>query len=275
MGVYAYPPEVHEFVKENMTRMRDRDLAKACNEALGTSFTEGSMKSFKSNHKYRSGLSRGLTREELWERQAKYPKELLTFVRENSWGVSSKRMAEMVNEKYGTDFTPNRMKGFRQRWGIRSGETGWYQKGHDPGTKGKTLEEICKHDPEKIARVRATQFKKGDRPLNELPVGSVTKTTDGYLIRKISMTGSQWERWEFIHRATWEEHHGPIPEGMVITFRDGNRENCDISNLTLISRGEAMLMAKLGLWTDDTELNDLGLSIVKLRKAVADRKKRR
>ena len=88
-----------------------------------------------------------------------YPPGMFEYVRDNSWGVSSKEMAERVNEKFGTNFSRTGMKQFRQRHGIKSGVTGWYQKGHEPGTKGKTIEEICKNDPEKLMRVRATQFK--------------------------------------------------------------------------------------------------------------------
>jgi hypothetical protein len=41
------------------------------------------------------------------------------------------------------------------------------------------------------------------------------------------------------HRYVWEQANGPIPDGHNIAFRDGNRQNCDLSNLYLISREEA------------------------------------
>lgn len=270
--IYRYPQEVHDFVKANAPKMRDSMLADECNRALGTHFTASSIKAFRGNHGYRNGKKQW-SKEEYWMYQTRFPKGLYEFVRDNSWGVSSKEMAEMVNEKFGTSFTQTGMKQFRQRHGIKSGVTGWYQKGHPPGTKGKTIEEICKHDPEKLARVRSTQFKKGDRPMNEMPIGTVVANSQGYLIRKKQMEGGQWDRWEFLHRAVWEEHKGPVPDGMIVMFKDGNKQNCDIGNLMLVSRGEIATMTKKGLRFEDPDLTEAAAGMVRLM--ISANKKRR
>lgn len=270
--IYSYPQEVHDFVKANAPKMRDSMLAEECNRALGTHFTASTMKSFRGNHGYRNGKKQWSS-EEYWKYQTRYPQGMYEFVRDNSWGASSKEMAEMVNEKFGTSFTQTMMKQFRQRHQIKSGVAGWYQKGHPPGTKGKTIEEICKHDPEKLARVRSTQFKKGDRPINEMPIGTVVANSQGYLIRKKQMEGGQWDRWEFLHRAVWEEHNGPVPDGMIIMFKDGNKQNCDISNLMLVSRGEIATMTKKGLRFEDPDLTEAAAGMVRLM--ISANKKRR
>lgn len=270
MAIYAYPQEVHDFVKEHCTKLRDRDLARACNEALGTDFTAQRMKAFRANHKYCNGKKQW-TKEEYWKYQTRYPQGMYEYIRDNSWGVSSKEMAERCNERFGTDWTPTGMKQFRQRHGIKSGLTGWYQKGHPPGTKGKTLEEICKNDPEKLARARATQFKKGQKPPNEMPVGTIVVSTDGYKLRKKQMEGGLWERWEMLHRAVWVEHNGPIPEGMVVSFKDGNKLNCDISNLMLITRSENAQIRPLR--SEDPDITDAALAMVRLKNAVKERRK--
>lgn len=271
--IYRYPPEVHDFVKANAPKMRDAMLADECNRALGTHFTPSSMKAFRGNHGYRNGKKQW-TKEEYWKHQTRYPQGVYEFVRDNSWGVSSKDMAEMVNKKFGTSFTATMIKQFRQRHGIKSGVTGWYQKGHAPGTKGKSIEEICKHDPVKLAKVRATQFKKGDRPLNEKPVGAIVINSEGYVLRKKQMEGSQWERWEFLHRAVWEEHNGPVPEGMIVMFKDGDRQNCCIDNLMLVSRGELAVMAKRGYRFEDPDLTEAAVNMVRL-KIMANKRKRK
>lgn len=278
MGIHnRYPPEVHEFVKEHAPRMRDEELAQACNEALGTSFTARKMKAFRGNHGYKN-YKKQWTVEEYWRYQTRYPQGMYEFVRDNSWGVSSKDMAEMVNEKFGTEWTATGMKQFRQRNGIKSGVTGWFQRGRAPGNKGKKLEEYVK-DPERVedikARMKPTQFKKGQKPFNELPVGTIVIAPDGYKIRKKQMEGEQWERWEFLHRTTWEEHYGPIPEGGMIIFKDGNKLNCDISNLALITKRENAALNKLGLRSEDPDLTEAGINLVRLRLAAKDAKKRK
>ena len=40
------------------------------------------------------------------------------------------------------------------------------------------------------------------------------------------------------HRVVWEQAHGPIPEGYLVKFKDGNRMNCSIDNLYLVSRAD-------------------------------------
>ena len=40
----------------------------------------------------------------------------------------------------------------------------------------------------------------------------------------------------------WVEHNGPIPHGMCILHKDGDKHNDDIDNLELISRSDLMRM---------------------------------
>lgn len=262
MGINnKYSQEVHEFVKANAPKLRDDDLAEACNKKFGTHFTTTSMKSFRANYKYYNGRKQW-TSEEYWKYQKRYPKGMHEFIRDNSWGVSSKEMAEMCNEKFGTHWTATGMKQFRQRNGIKSGVTGWYQKGHPPGTKGKKQEEFC--SPEALERSKKTRFTKGHRPENELPLGSIRTSADGYKLIKVSMSGGLWDRWKPLHRHVWEEHHGKIPDGMIVTFRDGDSLNCDIENLMLISKAEHIVMCRKKLKSSIPELTDAGLTIAKL-----------
>lgn len=270
MAVYKYPDEIEPFVREHSKVLRDADLAELVNETFGTHFTKDSMKAYRGNHKIRNDLGHGLTSEEYEARH--YPQGMLAYIRDNSWNVSSKDMAERVNEKFGTSFTATAMKQFRQRHGIKSGLTGWFRKGHPPGNKGKRMEEFA--SPEAIARSAKTRFKPGHRPKNEKPLGTIAKTKDGYLIRKISMTGTQWERWEFIHRRVWEDHNGPIPDGMYITFKDGNKENVSIENLMMITRAENQAMMRKGLRCEDPDITEAGLAMVRLENAVKDREKK-
>ena len=124
--------------------------------------------------------------------------------------------------------------------------------------------------PEAIEKTRATRFKKGDRPPNELPVGSVVVNSYGYKLRKRRMEGALWERWEFLHKAVWEERNGPVPEGMVVTFKDCDRLNCDIDNLMLVTRGESAALTRLGYRFDDPDLTETGLNVIRLKNKVKE-----
>lgn len=109
-----------------------------------------------------------------------------------------------------------------------------FKPGHVSSNKGLRQSEYM--TPEAIQRSRATQWKKGHLPHNAKPVGYERTDTDGYV--RISVPGHR--RMVFKHRWVWEQHNGPIPKGYLICFRDGNRQNCDISNLELVTRSESM-----------------------------------
>lgn len=269
MAIYRYPPEVHDFVKKWSYKLRDQDLAEECNKALGTHFTASSMKAFRGNHGYRNGKKQW-TKEEYWKYQKRYPKGMYEFVRDNSWGVSSQDMANMVNEKFGTNCSANMIKQFRQRHGIKSGMTGWFRKGREPGNKGKKMSEFVSAD--KLEKIKQTQFKKGQRPLNELPIGTIVVRHNDKLI-KVQMEGDMWERWKYLGRYVWEQHHGPIPEDMCITFKDSNTLNCDIDNLLLVTRSENAQLNGYRYRFKDPDLTETALNIIRVKNKAKARRK--
>lgn len=85
-------------------------------------------------------------------------------------------------------------------------------------------------------RSAETRFKKGSKPHTWVPVGT-EQIRDGYLWRKITDHGGRHD-WRQVHVMLWEHHHGPIPSGLILIFRDRNRQNIDIENLELITRAE-------------------------------------
>ena len=106
-----------------------------------------------------------------------------------------------------------------------------FRSGMVPANKGKRLYEYL--TPEQIARIRASQFAKGVKPHNIKPDGYERQYKDGYIYIKVN------GRMVLKHRHVWETTHGAIPRGYNIMFRDGDRTNCDVSNLELVSRAEA------------------------------------
>jgi hypothetical protein len=83
---------------------------------------------------------------------------------------------------------------------------------------------------------KETRFSPGQMPYNHVPVGTIVADTEGYLKKKVAEPRS----WRYLHRLIWEEAHGPIPRGMPLIFKDGNRQNCSLENLMLVSRSQLM-----------------------------------
>ena len=105
-----------------------------------------------------------------------------------------------------------------------------FVKGQEPANKGKRIEEFMTADG--IRRSSQTRFKKGQLPHNTKPIGYERMDENGYVYIKVSME----HKMVLKHRYVWEQANGPIPDGYNIAFRDGNRQNCDLSNLFLLSR---------------------------------------
>lgn len=87
-------------------------------------------------------------------------------------------------------------------------------------------------------RAAETQFKRGSKPHTWMPIGSERIRSDGYLERKMTDTGYPPRDWVTIHTLLWQEHHGEIPAGHVVVFKDRDKTNIQLDNLELISRAE-------------------------------------
>lgn len=123
----------------------------------------------------------------------------------------------------------------RKGWGT--GRTGRFLKGAVSLNKGKRCA------PGKGGRhpnARKTQFRKGRLPRNHRGPGHERiDGKDGYVILIVEET-NPWTgaktRPMHKHRWLWQKLHGPVPDGMALKCRDGDKTNCDPSNWELIPR---------------------------------------
>lgn len=119
-------------------------------------------------------------------------------------------------------------------------------------------------------RSHETRFKpghRGGRALERyLPVGSERVTKDGYIQRKISDEPTFYKRWRFVHVLTWEAAHGAVPQGHVVTFKNGDVTDCRrVENLELLHRRE--LMARNTVHNYPPELRQ----VIRLKGAISKR----
>lgn len=114
-----------------------------------------------------------------------------------------------------------------------------FQKGRTPFQKGKKIEEWM--SPEGIANSSRTRFKKGRPSLNHRPVGSERVNVDGYIEVKIA----EPNKWRQKQRVVWEEAYGPVPAGSMVSFIDGNKQNCELSNLMVMTRADNLRRTSL------------------------------
>ena len=156
------------------------------------------------------------------------------------------------------------VNGCCNHWGVRTGTLGYFPKGHVPANKGKKI------PPEKFSlAARATQFKKGVI-YRSRPIGYERVLSDGEVEVKVAEPNV----WMVKHRYIWQQHHGKIPPGCVILFRDGDRYNFDIDNLVCVTKAEQIFMSKFGVKWHDPETFDTLLLMAKVRMECVTRKKK-
>lgn len=126
----------------------------------------------------------------------------------------------------------NRARSLGLRKPIASTNTGCFQPGQTPWNKGTHF----------VAGGRSaeTRFKPGARPHTWRPIGTDRLSKEGYLQVKLRDTGCTRRDYIPVHHLVWELHRGPIPAGMRVTFRDGDKTRIAINNLELVSIADMM-----------------------------------
>ena len=182
--------------------------------------------------------------------------EIERFIIDNHKGVSAKQMARMVREAFGIEISTTPVKTVYHNYGLKSGLDGRFKPGRTSEMKGKTWDEYM--SPEGQAASRKTQFKAGHTPHNggspvgELRIRKAVRDKPGskpYYWQKIA----QPNVWRQKHRIEWEEHYGPIPEGHLVAFADGDTLNWHIDNLILETRAQHGIKNRWGLKSFDRE----------------------
>lgn len=191
-----------------------------------------------------------------------FPPEIESYFMEYYRKLPVPDLVKSINNKFGTAYTYNQLKCYKNNHHLPSGIKTTFQKGHIPQNKGI---HGCGRGCER------TWFTRGHTPHNTVPVGTVVKTRDGYLSEKVA----EPNKWKLKHILEYEKQYGPIPAKHAVIFMDGDRTNTDISNLKLIKRCELAVINHQHLHGNTPELMQLGITVAQLVLAKNQRKRRR
>lgn len=144
---------------------------------------------------------------------------------------------------------------------VVAGEASRFKPGSVPQNKGKKGQCAPGCEP--------TQFKPGNRPHNWRSVGSEFRRSDGYLYRKITDDGPAQYHCKAVHVLLWEAHHGPVPKGHAVVFRDGNTARIELDNLQLVDRAE--LMRRNSIHRYPSELKQVMRLTAKVKRVIQQR----
>lgn len=201
----------------------------------------------------------------------KYTKEERDFLIGFVPGHSYREIADEFNRVFDGNLTVDQVRNFVRNNKLNTGRTGRFEKGHIPANKGRRMSEGV------YKKAAPTMFKEGHLPANTLPVGTEKVLADGYIWVKINDVpkAKKSVNWRQKHRIVWEKHNGAIPDGCIVTFLDGDKTNCNIENLAVITKDENARMNQNGLYTKDKELTQTGIAVAKLICKRAKRKRKK
>lgn len=130
--------------------------------------------------------------------------------------------------------------------------------GYINNTKGRKM------TPKQRQKIEHTFFKKGSIPHNIKGLGHerICKN-QGYVMINIGK-----RNYALKHRLIWEQHFGPVPEGMIIAFKDHNKLNVTLENLELVSKKE--FMARYSISNYPPELRETIKLVKKVKRKIGE-----
>jgi hypothetical protein len=137
-----------------------------------------------------------------------------------------------------------------------------FKKGHVPWNTGKKMSAKTRR------KVEHGWFKKGNKPHNTMPIGTI-RNTNNYL--EIKLADNEWIA---VARYNWEQVHGPVPPGHCIIRIDGNIYNNEMSNLAIVTRAElAVMNRKYG--SSSPEIKECQILVNKIKSLTHEKQNQR
>lgn len=187
----------------------------------------------------------------------RYTAEQLTFLKGAYVSMSRRSVTKSFNARFGIVLSEAQISACLKNHRIHSGRAGFFVKGHTPWNHGK----------KGCTAPNSGQFKSGHMPRNKRRLWSERICRDGYI--EISVpernphTGAP-TRFRQKHVWLWEMENGPVPKGHALAFKDGNRLNCVIENLMMVTRSELLCLNLHGYNGTKGELKPSVLALAKL-----------
>ena len=264
MARFVYTQEMIEFIRIGYQAMGLRELADKFNAEFGTRKTWEQLRGATRNH----GITCGRKTGEILKGQTKIlNKEQDSWLREQYQVMPLSELVIALNQEFKLNLRISQIRGYLKNHKITCGRSGRFEKGQVVWNKGKSG----------FMGANRTSFSKGHKPVNLRGIGEERiDSKDGYVIIKTASVNPHtgyfgW--WRHKHVVLWEEHNGPIPEGHIISFKNGDKTDCCIDNLELVSRVEHAIRNKMGYPGLDEQIKPTAALLAKVYAKRHERKK--
>ena len=195
-----------------------------------------------------------------------YTKEQHEFLVTNYAIYDINALTKAFNEAFNDNKNASAIHTYLERHHIYSPRgNGQFKKGNTPFNKGIPQSEWMSE--EGMNNCKYTQFNSektvNNANYNVKPIGTEFTESDGYTrVKCAEKTGNAAQRyWKMKHLLVWEQYHGPAPKGHKIIFKDGNRSNFDINNLTCVPNNVHLRMNQYKYYNHTPEITEAGIAV--------------
>jgi len=190
----------------------------------------------------------------------RYTDEMLQYLSDNRVLMTNQQLTELFNKKFGTNKTWSAIRGICLKKRFLSDTDGCFTKGFTPWNKGVTG----------YMGANRTTFKKGNLPVNHVPVGTErVDARDGYIMIKVDEPNVWKQKSHVIYAAI----HGAIPDNHIVIFIDGDKTNLEPENLEAVSRLELLNLNRNGYSSAQKEFKPVIKAVSKLESAISNKRK--
>lgn len=138
-----------------------------------------------------------------------YNDEHLEYFKEIVPGHYVKEIIEMFYQKFGIRYNKNQIENFKKTYGLYSNVKNWNKGMKNP------------YDPSREIGEERPRYRNGK-----------------LICVEIKIAPNKWVRKAHY---IWEQYYGKIPDNHCIIHKDGDKFNCDINNLELISYADKII----------------------------------
>ena len=218
------------------------DLCNEFNIVFNSNFTRSSIW-----HKLNRLLSDGVKRQnDRPSFRVRYNEQMIEYLKANIDNYTYQQLAANMSIKFKTNITASSVEHKASRLGIKKS--------------------IVIMTDAKYAVYSSAFIKRKVRPLG------YERFDGNYVLIKIAEPNI----WMPKHRYVWIETHGPIPKNCNIIFLDGNRKNCDISNLCMVTNANLGYMNTNKLYVKGSpELTKIGVDLARMNDMVNKKNNRK
>lgn len=241
-----YSEEMIEWLLRHHNKTKLDDLVTKFNSKFNTDFTKSAIW-----HKIDRSRGAEYQRNKEYVPRVKWTKDLENFIEQNYEDYKYKDLSKLMNKKFGIKTTALSVEHKVYRLGLK--------KNKEARMKTFNYDAVIK-----------TGFKKGRIPETKKKLGYERVAPDGYVWVKISEPDVFKQK----HKVVWEKANGKIPEDHCIIFLDGDKQNCHLDNLKLISRADLAVLNFQMPPKTDADLTKTSLVLVKLIRKINERSKK-